>query len=38
MIVEQGTHESLLQQDGFYKDLFEKQVQGEEAEEREKES
>jgi len=31
-IVEQGTHESLIAQEGFYKDLYEKQTQTEEAE------
>jgi ATP-binding cassette subfamily B protein len=34
-IVEQGTHESLLEQDSFYKELFEKQGQLEETEVRE---
>jgi ATP-binding cassette, subfamily B, multidrug efflux pump len=32
-IVEQGTHESLLEKDGLYRDLYEKQTQAEEAEE-----
>lgn len=31
-IVEQGTHESLIAQEGFYKDLYEKQTLTEEAE------
>jgi ATP-binding cassette subfamily B protein len=31
-IVEQGTHESLIAREGFYKDLYEKQTQTEEAE------
>lgn len=34
-IVEEGTHESLLERDGFYKDLFEKQGQLDEAEAKE---
>ncbi len=32
-IVEEGTHESLLEQNGMYRDLFEKQTQTEEVEE-----
>jgi ATP-binding cassette subfamily B protein len=31
-IVEEGTHETLLAKDGVYRDLYEKQVQGEETE------
>jgi ATP-binding cassette subfamily B protein len=30
LVVEEGTHESLIEQNGFYKDLYEKQVQMEE--------
>jgi ATP-binding cassette subfamily B protein len=30
LVVEEGTHESLMEQNGFYKDLYEKQVQMEE--------
>ena len=32
-VVEQGTHEQLTEKDGVYRDLYEKQIQGEEAEE-----
>ncbi len=34
VIVEQGTHETLLQHDGVYRDLYEKQMQLDEAENR----
>jgi ATP-binding cassette, subfamily B, multidrug efflux pump len=34
-IVEEGTHESLLEREGFYKDLYEKQGQLDEAEAKE---
>jgi ATP-binding cassette subfamily B protein len=30
LVVEEGTHDSLIEQNGFYKDLYEKQVQMEE--------
>lgn len=31
-VIEQGTHESLISQNGFYKELFEKQMQADEVE------
>lgn len=36
MIVEQGTHEQLLEQNGLYRDLYEKQTQSEEVEREER--
>jgi ATP-binding cassette subfamily B protein len=35
-IVEHGTHDSLIEKDGVYRELYEKQIQREEAEEAEK--